>query len=68
MKILLIQENGRHNENRHFRECFCLQRGFVCENENEYVESIVKLCNDKELYKIISYNAKNRALDFEEKK
>ena len=28
MKILLIQENGRHNENRHFRECFCLQRGF----------------------------------------
>jgi glycosyltransferase involved in cell wall biosynthesis len=42
--------------------------GFVCENENEYVESIVKLCNDKELYKMISYNAKNRALDFEEKK
>lgn len=28
MKILLIQENGRHNENRHFRECFCLKRGF----------------------------------------
>jgi hypothetical protein len=28
MKVLLIQENGRHNENRHFRECFCLQRGF----------------------------------------
>ena len=28
MKILLIQENGRHTENRHFRECFCLQRGF----------------------------------------
>jgi hypothetical protein len=28
LKILLIQENGRHNENRHFRECFCLQRGF----------------------------------------
>ena len=28
IKILLIQENGRHNENRHFRECFCLQRGF----------------------------------------
>ena len=29
MKILLIQENGRHNENRHFRECFCLQRSFI---------------------------------------
>jgi len=28
MKILLIQENGRHNENRHFRECFSLKRGF----------------------------------------
>lgn len=28
IKILLIQENGRHDENRNFRECFCLQRGF----------------------------------------
>lgn len=28
MKILLIQENGRHEKNRNFRECFCLQRGF----------------------------------------
>ena len=28
LKILLIQENGRHNENRDFRECFCLRRGF----------------------------------------
>lgn len=28
MKILLIQENGRHALNRNFRECFCLQRGF----------------------------------------
>ena len=28
MKILIIQENGRHEENRNFRECFCLQRGF----------------------------------------
>tara|TARA_R110000824_G_scaffold3106_1_gene14228 strand:- start:783 stop:1625 length:843 start_codon:yes stop_codon:yes gene_type:complete len=26
MKILIIQENGRHEENRHFRECFCMQR------------------------------------------
>ena len=29
MKILLIQENGRHDKNRHFRECFSLQRGFL---------------------------------------
>lgn len=28
MKILLIQENGRHEKNRNFRECFSLQRGF----------------------------------------
>lgn len=29
MKILLIQENGRHEANRHYRECFCLQRAFI---------------------------------------
>lgn len=29
MKILLIQENGRHDANRNFRECFCLQRAFI---------------------------------------
>jgi hypothetical protein len=28
MKILIIQENGRHNENRIFRECFNFQRAF----------------------------------------
>jgi hypothetical protein len=28
MKILIIQENGHHDKNRNFRECFCLQRGF----------------------------------------
>ena len=28
MKILIIQENGRHDENRHFRECLCFQREF----------------------------------------
>lgn len=28
MKILIIQENGRHNDNRNFRECFCLKRAF----------------------------------------
>lgn len=29
MNILIIQENGRHEENRSFRECFCLQRAFL---------------------------------------
>lgn len=28
MKILVIQENGRHDKNRHLRECFSLQRSF----------------------------------------
>ena len=28
MKILIIQENGRHEENKHFRECFCMNRSF----------------------------------------
>jgi len=28
MKILVIQENGRHDANRKFRECFSLQRAF----------------------------------------
>lgn len=27
--ILIIQENGRHERNRQFRECFCLQRAFL---------------------------------------
>jgi hypothetical protein len=29
MKILIIQENGRHEANRLYRECFCLQRSFA---------------------------------------
>jgi hypothetical protein len=28
LKILIIQENGHHEANRNFRECFCLKRGF----------------------------------------
>ena len=28
MKILVIQENGRHEKNRNYRECFSLQRAF----------------------------------------
>lgn len=26
MSVLVIQENGRHDANRRFRECFCIQR------------------------------------------
>ena len=29
MKILIIQENGRHIENREFRECFNLHRALI---------------------------------------
>jgi hypothetical protein len=29
MKVLIIQENGRHNANRKYRECFSLQRAFI---------------------------------------
>ena len=32
MKILIIQENGRHLENREFRECFNLQRALLRKN------------------------------------
>ena len=28
MNVLVIQENGRHDENRNYRECFSLQRAF----------------------------------------
>ncbi len=28
MNIIIIQENGHHEINRNFRECFCLKRGF----------------------------------------
>ena len=29
MKFLIIQENGRHKENRRFRECFSLQKALI---------------------------------------
>jgi hypothetical protein len=29
MKILITQSNGEHEANRHFRECFALQRGLL---------------------------------------
>lgn len=28
MKVIIIQENGRHEENRNYRECFCIQKAF----------------------------------------
>ena len=37
MNILIIQENGRHKENRLFRECFCLQRAFKNQGYNAAV-------------------------------
>lgn len=37
MNILIIQENGRHKENRLFRECFCLQRAFKSQGHNTTV-------------------------------
>jgi hypothetical protein len=29
MKFLIIQENGRHEKNRIYRECFCVQRSLL---------------------------------------
>lgn len=34
MRILIIQENGRHDKNRNYRECFALQRAFLKLNLN----------------------------------
>lgn len=33
MKILIIQENGRHEKNRKFRECFSLQRALIANGQ-----------------------------------
>lgn len=53
MKILVIQENGRHDENRDFRECYNIQRGLISlghecvvwglghDNFNEYINNII---------------------------
>ena len=29
MRVLIIQENSRHESNKEFRECFCMQRSFI---------------------------------------
>ena len=63
LSVLIIQENGRHVENRSFRECFCLQRGFKKINHKADVwglghenysekpdyESYFKCCQPKEV-------------------
>lgn len=33
MRFLIIQENGRHEKNRNFRECFCFQRALLKNNQ-----------------------------------
>tara|TARA_Y100001973_G_scaffold101841_1_gene165715 strand:+ start:827 stop:1693 length:867 start_codon:yes stop_codon:yes gene_type:complete len=43
MKVLLIQENGRHEQNRIYRECFCLQRAF---EHHEYKADVWGLGHD----------------------
>jgi hypothetical protein len=57
MNVLIIQENGRHDANRNFRECFSLQRAFKklnhdCEvwglGHDNFLENV-----DWELYDII---------------
>jgi len=57
MTILLIQENGRHGENRAFRECYTFERNFKKlgidtiiwglghENFNEPIEKFIDLCD-----------------------
>ena len=42
--------------------------GFVAKNSDEYFKYILRLINDKNFYNYISENAKNRAMDFEERK
>ncbi len=37
MKVLIIQENGRHLENKEFRECFYLQRALLRKNVDTVV-------------------------------
>ena len=40
MKILIIQENGRHEENRHLKECFCFQREYEKLGDDSELEVI----------------------------
>ena len=52
MKILIIQENGRHEENKNYRECFCLQRSF---NKLGF-ESFVWGLGHKDFDDVINFN------------
>lgn len=57
MNILLIQENGRHEANRNYRECFSLQRAFKSLGHNTdiwgYGHSNYNVNPDYENYDII---------------
>lgn len=46
-KILLIQENGRHDLNRNYRECFSLQRAFIHNGNQADVWGLGHLNYDK---------------------
>lgn len=46
-KILLIQENGRHDLNRNYRECFSLQRAFIHNGNHADVWGLDHLNYDK---------------------
>lgn len=48
-KFLIIQENGRHEANRKFRECFCIQR------------ALTKLGHEAQIYGL---NHNNENIDF----
>jgi hypothetical protein len=52
MKILIIQENGRHKENKFFRECYSIQRAF----HNLGHEAVVWGLNHQNFSKKISFD------------
>ena len=65
MKLIVIQENGRHEANRNFRECFCIQRALIslgheCEvwgKGHENFESPMDFNNYDALINIENYNS-----------
>lgn len=61
MKILIIQENGRHDENRNFRECFCLERAFKKLN----VETLVWGLGHENYETEIDYNSFDLIINLE---
>jgi len=61
MKILIIQENGRHEKNREFRECFALKRGFDKLN----VDSVVWGLGHENFKEPINFNEFDLILNLE---